>query len=389
MHTQKLQRLQNLLDEMVETSYVAGVNLLVLQNGQEQCYFEAGYKDLLQQSPLKRDTIFFLYSMSKPITAAAIMRLMEEGKIDLLDSVSKYIPTFKNQMVAEDNTFIPTYRELTIKDLLSMTSGLVYGGTQTLSEKKMDKLFEKIKSELLLPTAYTTFEVASSIGEIPLQFQPGSHWQYGTSADILGAIVEKASDTSFGSFLEANFFKPLGMTDTGFYVPEHKRHRLSKVYKKTNNELTEFHENHLGISLSMTQYPAFESGGAGLVSTIDDYSKFATMLLNQGTYDSTQILAPQTVHYMTHCHLEPHTQKDVNWDSLAGYSYGNLMRIMIDEGLAVFNGTTGEYGWDGWLGTYFMNDPVHNLTVLLMQQLTDSGTTSYTRKIRNIIASSL
>lgn len=389
MNKQKLQKLQGLLDEMVETSYVAGVNLLVLQNGQEQCYFESGYKDLLQQSPLHRETMFFLYSMSKPITAAAIMLLMEEGKLDLLDPASKYIPTFKNQMVAEGTTFTPAYRELTIKDLLSMTSGLVYGGTQSLCEKKVDNLFEKIKAELLLPSAYTTFEVASSIGEFPLQFQPGSHWQYGTSADILGAIVEKASDMTFGSFLEKNFFKPLGMTDTGFYVPEHKRHRLSKVYKQINGELVEYHENHLGISLSMSQYPAFESGGAGLVSTIDDYAKFATMLLNQGTYGGTQVLSPQTVHYMTHCHLEPHTQKDVNWDSLAGYSYGNLMRLMIDEGLAVLNGTRGEYGWDGWLGTYFMNDPTHNLTVLLMQQLTDSGTTSYTRRIRNIIASAI
>lgn len=389
MKKEQLHKLQPLLSEMVETGFVAGVNLLVLENGIETGYFEAGYMDLEAQTSIQRDTIFLLYSMSKPITATAIMMLMEDGVLDLLDPVSKYIPSFKHQYVAEDLTLVPTHREVTIKDLLSMTSGLVYGGTQTLAEREMDKLFEEIKEKLLTDSAYTTLEIAEKIGTLPLQFQPGAHWQYGTSADILGAIVEQASGMRFGVFLEERLFAPLGMKDTGFYVPEHKKARFSKVYQEVNGHLTAFHHNHLGILIDMPHAPAFESGGAGLVSTLDDYAQFATMLLNKGTYKGQTLLSPQTVHYLTHCHLEAHTQKDMNWDSLSGYTYGNLMRIMTDEGSAIFSGTQGEYGWDGWLGPYFANDPQHQVTILMMQQRTDSGTTSYTRKIRNIISAAL
>lgn len=389
MNKEKLARIQGILNEMVETSYVAGINCLILENGKEQGYYEAGYIDISEKRILTRDSIFLLYSMTKPVTAAAIMMLMEDGVIDLLDPVEKYLSGFKAQKVAVQDELIAAKRQVTIKNLLSMTSGLVYGGQQTRAEQEMDKLFADINEKLFTDHAYSTIEVANKIGQCPLQFEPGEHWQYGTSADVLGAIVEVASGMHFGDFLEERLFRPLGMKDTAFCVPEEKKSRFSKVYLEEGNALREYHGNHLGIMTDMPSKPAFESGGAGLVSTIDDYAKFATMLLNKGTYEDKHILSPRTVEFMTSSHLEAIPQKDLIWENLPGYTYGNLMRIMVDSSLAVINGSNGEYGWDGWLGPYFMNDPVHGITVLMMQQRTDSGTTTYTRRLRNMIAAAI
>ena len=195
---------------------------------------------------------------------------------------------------------------------------------------------------------------------------------------------------SFGEFLKENIFMPLGMVDTGFEVPEEKRNRLAKTYQQGKEGLEEYTGNNLGILISMEKKPRFESGGAGLVSTIDDYSHFAQMLLNKGEFKGVHILAPKTVEYMTNCKLPDFLDQEVaTWDSLRGHSYGNLMRMMNRPELAIFNGSKGEYGWDGWLGPYFSNDPTNQITFLMMQQKTDTGTTPYTRKLRNIVAASL
>ncbi|MBP3889068.1 MAG: beta-lactamase family protein [Cellulosilyticum sp.] len=387
MNQKKLSQIQEILNEMVQTSYVAGANCLVLEKGKEMGYFEAGYADLKAQKPFKRDTICLLYSMSKPVTAAAAMLLMEKGKIDLLDPVEKFIPSFKNQMVISQNGLEPCQKAVTIKDLLSMTSGLLYGNDVDAAGIGMSGLFEEVKSHLTTSKEYSTYEIAERIGQIPLAFQPGSHWAYGVSADVLGAIIEVVADKPFSEFLSESLFCPLEMEDTGFWVPELKQDRLAKVYALENEELVEYNGNNLGILIRMNQKPRFESGGAGLVSTIDDYSRFAKMLLNKGSFNGKQILAPKTVQYMTTCELHAKLNDDVaTWDSLRGHSYGNLMRIMTNPKQAIFNGTKGEYGWDGWLGPYMANDPVHEITFLMMQQKTDTGTTSYTRKLRNIVS---
>lgn len=390
MNQEKLGAVQEILNEMVETSYVAGVNCLILEKGKEVAYYEAGYADLKEKKPLKRDNLFLLYSMSKPITAVATMLLMERGKIDLLDPVEKFIPAFKGQQVIENGECVPCKKPITIKDLLSMTSGILYGNNIEVTGLKMDALFEDVKARLLSPNAYTTLEFAEHVGSIPLAFQPGSHWAYGASADVLGAVIEVVAGKSFGEFLKENIFMPLGMVDTGFEVPEEKRNRLAKTYQQGKEGLEEYTGNNLGILISMEKKPRFESGGAGLVSTIDDYSHFAQMLLNKGEFKGVHILAPKTVEYMTNCKLPDFLDQEVaTWDSLRGHSYGNLMRMMNRPELAIFNGSKGEYGWDGWLGPYFSNDPTNQITFLMMQQKTDTGTTPYTRKLRNIVAASL
>lgn len=190
----------------------------------------------------------------------------------------------------------------------------------------------------------------------------------------------------FGEFLEERIFKPLGMQDTAFYVPQDKQTRLSKVYEPTSDGLKEYHYPHLGIQNRMALKPAFESGGAGLVSTIDDYKVFSQMLLHKGSFHGVTLLSPKTVEFMTGAHLSSSLQDYVNqWENLPGYTYANLLRIMTDPGTAVSLGSKGEYGWDGWLGPYLTNDPANRMTLLIMQQKTGSGTTEYTRRIRNVV----
>lgn len=390
MNKQKLSQLQNILQEMTDAGFVSGVTCMVLQNGREQCYYEAGYRDAANHLPMTRDTIFRLYSMSKPITSAAVMMLLEEGKIDLLDPVSKYLPSFANQCVMQNGAITPVTRPITIQNLLNMTSGLVYLGENNPAEVRSGALFEEIIERLDSSNPLSTLEIMDRLGKIPLAFQPGEKWQYGISADVLGAVVEVVSGMRFGEFLAKRIFEPLDMKDTAFYVPEEKQNRLAKVYDETPDGLQETDTCHLGIQNHMAKNPAYESGGAGLVSTIDDYAAFTQMLLHNGSFRGISLLSEKTVDFMTKAHLTPGQQYYVDqWESLPGFTYANLLRILVDPGAAVSMGSLGEYGWDGWLGTYMMNDPADKLTLLIMQQKTNSGTTSYTRRIRNVVFSAL
>lgn len=390
MNQQRLSRLSELLLEMTDTGYVSGVNCLVIQDGKEQCYYEAGMRDLTARLPITRDTIFRLYSMTKPITAAAVMFLLEEGRIDLYDPVSDYLPGFCNQKVMSNGILTPVKRPVIIQDLLNMTSGLTYPGEGCTSEIHTDLLMNEVITKLSSPQALTTCEIMNRLGKIPLAFHPGEKWQYGMSADVLGAIVEIVSGMRFGDFLRQRIFEPLGMNDTDFYVPAEKQSRLSKAYQDTGKGLEEFHFPHLGISNDMKTPPAFESGGAGLVSTIDDYAHFAQMLLHRGSFDNHTLLSPRTVDFMTHAHLAPALNPYVwQWESLSGCSYANLIRIMTDPGAAISLSRAGEFGWDGWMGTYMTIDPVDDMILLIMLQKTDTGTTAYTRRIRNVVFSAL
>ncbi|WFR55529.1 serine hydrolase [Anaerocolumna sp. AGMB13025] len=383
-------QIEKTLRNSIDKKDIAGGNLLVIKGGEEILYKEDGYADLEHAQPIKRDSIFRLYSMSKPVTAAAVMILVERGEIDLYEPVSKYLPGFKNQLVEEDGRLVAAKREMIIKDLLSMTSGLVYGGWNKAGQDT-ENLFRELDSRLFGDAPMSTVEAMNKLGQCTLCFHPGDSWQYGTSADVLGALVEVVSGIRFGEFLKKEIFTPLGMEDTGFFVPVEKRERLVKTYAEDGNGgLKLYTGNHLGIIQNMDRDPAFESGGAGLVSTIDDYAKFAQMLIKRGTLNGVQILRPRTVNYLTTGTLNANQQKSFdNWLTLCGHSYGNLMRVMTEESQAGDLGCLGEYGWDGWLGAYFCNCPKEDITILFMMQKTDAGTTSLTRKLRNIILSSI
>jgi CubicO group peptidase (beta-lactamase class C family) len=385
-----IERIRTVLRESVERQEVAGCSLLLIKDGEEILYCEDGLADREANVPIRRDTLFRIYSMSKPVTAAAAMLLLERGIIDLQDPVSHYIPGFRNQQVAAGDKLVPAEREVTIKHLLSMTSGLVYEGTDRAGQDTL-AVFREIDDRLFGVEPMSTMDVANRLGACALKFQPGQSYEYGTSADVMGAVIEAASGMRFGEFLRKELFEPLGMKDTGFWVPDEKRHRLAKTYAMNENgELELYTGNHLGIIHQMDRPPAFESGGAGLVSTIDDYAKFANMLMNGGSADGIRILQPGTVKFLVSPSLNAIQQQvfDEKHPHKVGYSYGNYMRVMTDPGRAVTLGSIGEYGWDGWLGTHFSNNPQERLILLLMMQRKDAGTTPLARKIRNIVFSS-
>lgn len=386
----RLNMVQKHLDRIVSDSETAGCSCLVLKDGKELGYFGSGMRDIENNLPITRDTIFRMFSMSKIVTSIATMQLMENGLIDLLDPVSKYIPGFEDQKCYENGKIVDVKREVTIKNLLDMTSGLCYPGEVYEAEYDTAVFFDEAYKKLHTKDEMSTQEIVNAIGKLPLAFEPGSRWNYGFSADVLGAIVEIVSGVPYSEYLEKNIFEPLEMSDTGFFVPEVKQDRLAKTYAVTGTGLREYTGEFLLIQSRMKDKPKFESGGAGLSSTIDDYSKIAMMLLNNGEYKGKRILHPETIRFMTAGSLTPEQEYYLGaWESLCGHTYGNLLRVVTEPGSAAGIYSKGEYGWDGWTGVYMANIPEHNMCILYMMQRSDTGTIDVTRKLRNIIFSAI
>ena len=374
-------KVQSVLYAAIDGQEIAGANVLILQNGQQICYTEAGFADREKEIPFKRDTICRIYSMTKPVTAVAAMILVQKGLLDLGQSIGDILPAYKQMFVWENGKKVPARRNIMVKDLLSMTSGLSYPGMDA-SGQEVAAVFEEGDRRLYSEHPMTTMELAEKIASCGLAFHPGDRWMYGTSADILGAVIEKVAGMPYGDFLQQEIFTPLGMQDTGFYVPAEKQHRLAQVYQRTADGMALMVTNNLNIPYTMHRQPAFQSGGAGLVSTIDDYAKLAQSLLGYGP----QILSKATIEAMTHAKLLPWQEESLwrSWESMAGYTYGNLCRILTEPGMALLHGWKGEYGWDGWLGTYFCNCREKDTTILMFTQRIDAGTLPITRKLRNM-----
>ncbi len=375
------------LEHAVENHEAAGISLLVLRDGAELCYAQAGKANIPSGKPVSRDSIFRLYSQSKPITAAAVMILADRGIIDLMAGTDQYLPGFRNpRVVRPDGSIVPALRAPWILELLTMTAGLCYPDADAAGQYAA-RVFEEDQAQILAGGGMSTMEFCNRLGEQPLAFQPGTGWRYSTCADILGAVVEAASGKRFGQFLKEELFDPLGMKDTDFWVPEEKRDRLVTCYRRIPGGLEEFRNLHLAVG-QYDRAPAFESGGAGLVSTLDDYAAFASMLMQDGVYQGRRILSPAAVRFMTAPRLSPEIRRDM-WDSLCGYNYGCLVRVCDRPGSCSIFNEAGEYGWDGWLGTYFANLPGQRITFLLNQNAPDTGTAAVTRKCRNILAAEL
>lgn len=385
-------RLKQVIEGAVADGEVPCCTLLLMRRGQEELYLEAGFRDIEAELSVARDSIFRLYSMTKPVTAAAVMILLERGLLELSEPVSKYLPGFADQLVDNHGKMEKVQREMVIFDLLNMTGGLVYDGEHEAG-RQTRRVFTQITAGLLEKPGGTlgTVEAANRLGRCPLAFHPGTSWAYGCSADVAGAIVEVVSGMRLGAFMEKEIFGPLGMQDTGFFVPPEKQSRLVKAYGcESGNKPTLYTGCHLGILNAMDAVPIFESGGAGLVSTLDDYCCFTEMLHGGGTYGGRQLLKPGTAAYLTSGCLNQQQQKARDqWPWLNGFTYSHFMRVLKEPGQAVTLGSPGEYGWDGWLGCYFTNAPREKLTIMMMTQKKDAGTMSLTRKIRNIVYSEM
>ncbi|MBQ6568409.1 MAG: beta-lactamase family protein, partial [Treponema sp.] len=294
MDTAHLSHIQEVLDGAVASQFLAGASCLVFQGGREQGYWQAGFADRENKVPFARDTICRMYSMTKPVTSVAATVLLQEGKIDLMEELDSYIPEFSRISYCDKNGKVKeSPRQILLKDLMNMTSGLSYGGEENDGRKRTSELIRELDLKADRSDGMDTVEFASLLGFVPLDFVPGSSWEYGLSADVMGAVIERASGMKFSEFLQKKLFGPLGMKDTAFYVPQDKQARFAKVYDCSNKKkaCSLFTENRLGVSNKMTRPPRFESGGAGLVSTVDDYMKFCLMLLGRGSYGGAKILS--------------------------------------------------------------------------------------------------
>lgn len=397
MNQSILKRLDNSISSKLWENYrnpdcIAGAAVCVMHRGKEVYRKEYGYADKERKILMAPDSIFRCYSMTKPVTAVAVMALAERGLLCLNDPVSMYLPGFCGQQVLTVKGLVPVRREVTIQNLLDMTSGVAYPDIAypagQVMQNMIDEYYWKLYEE---DTPTSTYDLANLIGQQPLKFQPGEGWCYGFGADVLGAVIEVVTGRTFGEYLRETIFEPLGMDDTDFYVPEEKQSRLCQYYQyiPEAQALEPCKWQHLGLAFRHLKKPVFESGGAGLVSTIDDYAKFALMMLGKGTYQGVRILGRKTVECMVRNHLNEKQMADMDWEELQGYGYGNFMRVMTDAGAANMFGSEGEFGWDGWLGSYVSIDPKEELMILFVVQKCEGSGYRNLQAIRNIIYSSL
>ena len=381
------QRILDVMNRAIDNNELAGANLELTVDGRSVMRLEAGYADVASGKKVEYDSIFRLYSQTKPVTAAAVGLLMERGLLDPCCWVSDFLPNYRNQSVLlADGSLRSAARPVTVMDLLGMTAGMSYPGALPV-EKDYARIFDENQRRIDEGRGMGTVEFMNALGKAPLAFDPGSGFKYSACADVLGAIVEIVSGVPFSRFLREELFEPLDMRDTGFYVPQKEMHRFVTCYQRSDEGLKVFASPHLCVG-DYTHEPAFASGGAGLVSTLEDYGKFAAMMLRGGEYNGRRILKSETVKWLTGPQLTDR-QIETLWDNLRGYSYGKLLRVCVDPGRAGGFARLGEYGWDGWLGTYYANFPREKMTLLCYQNTKDAGTTPMLRKIRNILLSEI
>jgi len=351
------------LSRFVSSGQIAGCAVRIMRND-EVCFEGSfGYADIEKKVKMSSETtIFPIASMSKVITVAGIMQLYEQGLFKMWDPVSEFLPGFKNPKVAKENPdgsyeIVDAKGEVTMRQLFTMTSGVPYAWGDTAAGRiRVEKEKEYMKSGKPVPE---TVEYANIVGQLPLAFEPGEKWMYGFSIDVLGAVIEVLSGKTLGEYLKENIFDPLGMRDTGFFVPAEKHGRIATLYHINENMRPEKRDYESGK-------PAFESGGGGLFSSVGDYSRFAQMLLHGGTLEGIRILGRKTVDLISTDHLTPEQRVSDSWDTQRGYGYGLGVRVMTNPELAGINGSVGEWGWDGAFGNWFCVDPKENLTCVYL-----------------------
>ena len=364
MDSERLNRVIEAMEAYVDDGLLAGVVTMAARDNKLVHYESVGYRDLETEAPMTNDTIFRIYSMSKPVTGVALMILYEEGKFRLADPVEQYIPEFRDLQVykgvdAEGNILTePQNHKMTIRELMSHTGGLSYG---IFAQSPVDSKYVEAG---LLSNDDTLAEFTGKLGLIPLKHQPGSRWEYSVSVDVQGYLVEKLSGQSFGEFLEQRLFGPLAMTDTDFHVPEEKISRFAQVYGYDGSGKLTPGEGF--PNANFLEDPVFESGGGGLVSTAMDYMRFAQMVLNGGELDGVRILAPLTLDLM-HRDQTPLNMEGPMSGGIGGTSFG-LDFAVVENPVEAEGYSTGEYYWGGAAGTWFWIDPVENLVFVGMIQ---------------------
>ena len=354
-----LNRLSAALREQIDQQRLPGVVALVVRRG-KLAYFEAlGRRDPVSGDAMRPDSIFRIYSMTKPVVSVAAMMLFDEGRLFLSDPVAKYLPEFKNTpvgVVRADGVIdhVPPARAMTVQDLLRHTSGLTY---EILAEAPIRKLYARAK---IYRRDWTNEDFSKALATLPLMYQPGSVWDYSRATDVLGRLVEVVSGEPLRDFFQTRIFEPLGMVDTGFHVPAEQLHRLAEPFAKDPDSGAE-------VKVLDVRAPvAMDMGGGGLVSTAADYARFCQMLINGGQLDGQRLLSRKTVELMTSDHLGGLPSMS---DLLPpGHGFGLGFAVRMQTGIAPVAGSAGLYFWGGMAGTTFFIDPKEDLYAVLMVQ---------------------
>jgi CubicO group peptidase (beta-lactamase class C family) len=367
MSSERLERLTDGMKAIVDEGRLAGVVTMVAKNGKVVHFEATGKASVESGAPMQKDTIFRIYSMSKPITGVAMMQLFEQGKWQLNDPVAKHIPEFAGLKVysgtdAEGKTILKEQaRPMTMRDLMAHTAGFTYGFFSNTAVDQLQRQADVLNIDITLD------EMIKRVAQLPLNSQPGAQWQYSIAVDIQGYVVQKLSGMPFEEYLDKHIFKPLGMVDTAFYVPQEKVNRFAEVYTyDKSGKLTPVVG---GFNHDFTKKPAMASGGGGLVSTISDYMRFCQMLLNGGQLNGVRILSPRTVELM---------RTNVLPSGMAiltpGSQFGLDFAVVMDPVAAGGYYGKGTYWWGGAAGTWFWIDPVNELIMIgMIQQMSGTG----------------
>ena len=383
------------IDRHLETRYldqkkIAGALTLIARGGEVAWLSPQGQMDAERGKPMREDTIFRIYSMSKPITSVAIMALYEEARFGLDDPVHKHIPEWRDLRVYQAGNYpnfmtTPTEREMTIRDLLTHTSGLTYG---FMERTNVDRAYRRLDVGGAAAGG-TLRDMIDKLAQLPLEFSPGTAWNYSVSTDVLGYLVEVISGQPFDDFLRERIFAPLGMIDTGFTVSPGQQERFAANYTRAPDKSLKLEDDPVGSPY--TRPRSFLSGGGGLVSTATDYLRFCQMLLNGGELDGARILGPRTIDYMTQNHLPG----GADLASLAkgrfsetlyeGVGFGLGFSVSLDPVTSQEIGSPGEYAWGGAASTVFWIDPDEELIVIFMTQLMPSQTFNFRGQLKRLI----
>lgn len=385
------------LDRFVQQRYVDTGRLpcamtLIERRGELAHFSVQGQMDLERARPLQQDTLFRIYSMTKPITSVALMMLVEEGLIALDDPVHRFIPQWRNLGVYQGG-FLDTFRTrpttapMRIVDLLRHTSGLTYGLQQRTN---VDAAYRKFGFGD--PAGHGTLDaMIDGLAKIPLEASPGEIWNYSVSTDVLGYLVGKVSGLPFEEFLRQRIFAPLGMVDTDFQVPASKASRLAACYVISPDGRLKLQDD--PQTSSYLRAPSFISGGGGLVSTATDYLRFCRMLLNGGVLDGARLLSPKTIELMTANHLPGGKElPDLSVSlfseaSYAGVGFGLGFAVTTNPARALVPGSPGDFSWGGMASTYFWIDPREQLIVIFMTQVMPSTVYNLRRELRTLVYS--
>ncbi len=386
---ERLQRLNFMAEEYIGRGDVPCIITLVVRNDKVAHFNIAGMMDLESGKPVRKDTIFRMYSMTKPITAVAVLKLQEEGELKLSDPVSKYIPAFKNLLVIDSNpsreqsitarpfglTLVPANREITIQDCLTNTTGLAFPAKTPIALFNSDYQ-AALGGTVFLPsngdstTSLTMLERMEHLAKLPLSFQPGTAWEYGMSISLAGVLVEMISGMTLDDFFKDHIFKPLNMNDTSFYLSEDQIDRLSTCYALVNKDgqwgidAVDYPKNSVKVK---GPYNIFDGGGemGGVLSTLADYTRFVRMLFNNGELEGARILRHESVESMRNNHTG-----DI-FISLRGHGFSSGLAVGVRTKSinGVANSSVGQYGWGGAAGTQFLIDPDEKLFALLFTQV--------------------